>query len=91
LQALSCTADLVTSEGMLSLGGMLECELPNVHLYSFVGTLTLSTQLQLVISLSIFCFAMCKFFDCVLNFSVYKPVGSGEALLAKIVCHNHVS
>jgi len=35
---------------MLSLGGLLECEPPNEHLYGFVGTLTLASQPQLVVS-----------------------------------------
>ena len=46
-KALPCTADLVTSEGMLSLGGVLECEPPNIHLYNFVGTFTLSSEPRL--------------------------------------------
>ena len=44
IQALPCTADHVTHEGMLELSGTLECEHPNEHLYDFVGTFALATE-----------------------------------------------
>jgi len=42
----------VTHEGMLELSGTLECEQPNEHLYDFVGTFALSSQLTLATKLS---------------------------------------
>jgi phospholipid-transporting ATPase len=39
------TADLVTSEDMLDLGGSLDCELPHAHLYEFVGTMRPTSRL----------------------------------------------
>jgi len=49
IQALPCTADYVTHEGMLELAGTLECEQPNEHLYDFVGTFALANQLRCAI------------------------------------------
>jgi len=46
VQALPCTAGYVTHEGMLELSGTLECEQPNEHLYDFVGTFALTTQMM---------------------------------------------
>jgi len=43
---LPCTADHVTHEGMLELSGTLECEQPNEHLYDFVGTFALATEMS---------------------------------------------
>jgi len=46
VEALPCTADYVTHEGMLELAGTLECEQPNEHLYDFAGTFALANQLK---------------------------------------------
>lgn len=41
-QGLPQTAKLLTHQELLEISGMMECELPNRHLYSFVGNIKLS-------------------------------------------------
>ena len=44
-KALSETSKLLTHEELLELGGAVECELPNRHLYDFVGNFKPSGRL----------------------------------------------
>lgn len=45
LQGLPQTAKLLTHDDLLDLSGTVECELPNRHLYDFVGNIRPSGRL----------------------------------------------
>jgi len=45
VQGVPQTTHLLTHEHLVALSGMVECELPNRHVYAFVGNICFKDQL----------------------------------------------
>jgi len=45
MQGVPQTTHLLTHEQLLSVSGVVECELPNRHVYAFIGNIRFTDQL----------------------------------------------